>query len=634
MADTYINIPDSGAPTWKAPVATAANLPATGNTPGDARVTLDNDDIYVWTGSSWVPVASPGAVGGITALISDVTANGPGAAVATVQFVGGTSAANVALGANSANAATSLNTPNTIVKRDGSGNFAAGTITANLTGLASNATTSVSFSGSLAGDVTGTQGATSISSPTVTGKLLTGYVVGAAVPLAATDSILTAFEKVQGQLNATSGSAITALTGDGTATGPGSVPFTLATVNGNVGSFGSSTSIPNFTVNAKGLITAAGSNVVIAPAGTLTGLTLAANVVNSSLTSVGTLTSLTVSGTISASNFSGSSSGTNTGDVTLAAVGSSPNANAASLSGQVLNLQPASASFPGVVTTGIQTIAGAKTFSSDLAVSSTSTTALTVNSTTLVVDATNNAIGIGTAPAATAVLDIVNNSGATKAIQVTGYGSNVGFRGRQANGTLSLPTQTLSGNTITFFSGRGYGATGFAAASTGTVNITAEENFTDTSMATAIRFNTTPTGSVTSSERMRIASTGNVLIGTSTDNGNNKLQVSGSFLAGSFALTDAANIATNAALANRFTVTLAGNRNLSAPTNPTDGQKVIWIFTQDGTGGRTLTYDAIFDFGNMPTLILSTAAGKRDYLGAIYNSAATKWDVVAYSTTF
>jgi hypothetical protein len=60
-------------------------------------------------------------------------------------------------------------------------------------------------------------------------------------------------------------------------------------------------------------------------------------------------------------------SGTNSGDVTLAAVGSSPNANAATLSSQVLNLEPASASFPGVVTTGTQTMAGAKTFSTSIA---------------------------------------------------------------------------------------------------------------------------------------------------------------------------------------------------------------------------------------------------------------------------
>lgn len=91
--------------------------------------------------------------------------------------------------------------------------------------------------------------------------------------------------------------AITALTGDVTATGPGSVAATLATVNANVGSFGSSTSIPNFTVNAKGLITAAGGNVVIAPAGTLSGTTLNATVVSSSLTSVGTITTGVWNGT-------------------------------------------------------------------------------------------------------------------------------------------------------------------------------------------------------------------------------------------------------------------------------------------------------------------------------------------------
>ena len=62
-------------------------------------------------------------------------------------------------------------------------------------------------------------------------------------------------------------------------------------------------------------------------------------------------------GTVLGSNLSG----TNTGDVTLASVGSSPNANGASLTGQALNLQPASGSFPGVLSTIAQSIAGAKT---------------------------------------------------------------------------------------------------------------------------------------------------------------------------------------------------------------------------------------------------------------------------------
>jgi len=60
-----------------------------------------------------------------------VTASGgtSGTAVTTVESVGGSSAANIHLAELAANAATSLDTFSTIVKRDASGNFAAGTIT-------------------------------------------------------------------------------------------------------------------------------------------------------------------------------------------------------------------------------------------------------------------------------------------------------------------------------------------------------------------------------------------------------------------------------------------------------------------------------------------------------------------------
>ena len=62
------------------------------------------------------------------------------------------------------------------------------------------------------------------------------------------------------------------LTGDITGSGTGSFATTLATVNINVGTFGSATQSAVVTVNAKGLITAA-SNVTITPAvGSITGL--------------------------------------------------------------------------------------------------------------------------------------------------------------------------------------------------------------------------------------------------------------------------------------------------------------------------------------------------------------------------
>lgn len=67
------------------------------------------------------------------------------------------------------------------------------------------------------------------------------------------------------------GNYLTALTGDGSASGPGSAAFTLATVNSNVGSFGGSNSIPSFAVNAKGLITAASANTPSIPTSELTG---------------------------------------------------------------------------------------------------------------------------------------------------------------------------------------------------------------------------------------------------------------------------------------------------------------------------------------------------------------------------
>lgn len=72
---------------------------------------------------------------------------------------------------------------------------------------------------------------------------------------------------IQTQLNGKQavGNYITGLSGDGTATGPGNVAFTLATVNGAPGSFGSASKTLTATVNSKGLITSlAETNIAIA----------------------------------------------------------------------------------------------------------------------------------------------------------------------------------------------------------------------------------------------------------------------------------------------------------------------------------------------------------------------------------
>src|SRR5665213_3675227 len=74
------------------------------------------------------------SAGAITALTGDVSATGPGSAAATVNFVGGKTAADIASATAKVDSATSSNSASTIVFRDASGNFAANDITANLIG--------------------------------------------------------------------------------------------------------------------------------------------------------------------------------------------------------------------------------------------------------------------------------------------------------------------------------------------------------------------------------------------------------------------------------------------------------------------------------------------------------------------
>lgn len=59
----FINIPGSGSGSWKGSVATSADLPTTGNLPGDARTAQDTGIVYVWDGGAWI-AQSGGAISG------------------------------------------------------------------------------------------------------------------------------------------------------------------------------------------------------------------------------------------------------------------------------------------------------------------------------------------------------------------------------------------------------------------------------------------------------------------------------------------------------------------------------------------------------------------------------------------
>lgn len=78
-------------------------------------------------------------------------------------------------------------------------------------------------------------------------------------------------------------------------------------------------------------------------------------------------------------------------------------------------------------------------------------------------------------------------------------------------------------------------------------------------------------------------------------------------------LTDGANIAWDASLGAVATVTLAGNRTLSNPTNLKVGT-YIFVVTQDGTGTRTLAYGNNFRWAGGTDAVLSTAANSVDII--------------------
>jgi len=95
------------------------------------------------------------------------------------------------------------------------------------------------------------------------------------------------------------------------------------------------------------------------------------------------------------------------------------------------------------------------------------------------------------------------------------------------------------------------------------------------------------------------------------------------------ALTDAATIAVDARKGSLMYVTLTASRTLGNPTNPTAGQKIMIRVIQGGSGSYTLAYDTKYRFStDLPSPTLSTAVGKIDYLGFIYNEVSDKWDFV------
>ena len=88
-------------------------------------------------------------------------------------------------------------------------------------------------------------------------------------------------------------------------------------------------------------------------------------------------------------------------------------------------------------------------------------------------------------------------------------------------------------------------------------------------------------------------------------------------------LTDESSITWDASTQDVAKVTLAGNRTLGSASSGTTGQFISLLIIQDGTGSRTLTWNAAYEFASDTAPTLTTTADLGDLFVFRYNGS--KW---------
>jgi hypothetical protein len=162
---------------------------------------------------------------------------------------------------------------------------------------------------------------------------------------------------------------------------------------------------------------------------------------------------------------------------------------------------------------GGQTVVGGTAAGETLTLSSTShATKGALRFGTSVYDEVNHRLGLGT-PAPERAVHVVQESNSTP-VMLDCYGT-APFSGlimRGARGSFSTPSAVQTGTALGQINFRGYGATAFSGNSV-SVTAYAAENWTDAAQGSYVTIGTTPTGSTTRAERLRIDAAGNLGIG-------------------------------------------------------------------------------------------------------------------------
>ena len=106
-----------------------------------------------------------------------------------------------------------------------------------------------------------------------------------------------------------------------------------------------------------------------------------------------------------------------------------------------------------------------------------------------------------------------------------------------------------------------------------------------------------------------------------TNNGTGKVKFNDAAYFPEATLTDASTISWDVQSSPVAKVTLGANRSLGAGTNGVAGQFVSLLVIQDGTGSRTLSFNAAYEFKDDTAPTLTTTASKGDLFVFRYNGS-------------